>query len=139
MEGYEPAKDVLEWFEHGVDIKKFMNLLRDLMWEMVKMEIRSFTIKLFKVKAKHKRDEEKLLSSTLAQVSTKLQTVYSEDDNAELKQIKINLSEFVTERMLCAKEYSRIGIYKNIRRCHRMPGAETRLTSLPSTIRSDAS
>ena len=24
LDGYEPAKDVLEWLEHGVDIKKFM-------------------------------------------------------------------------------------------------------------------
>ena len=24
MDGYEPAKDVLEWLEHGVDVKKFI-------------------------------------------------------------------------------------------------------------------
>ena len=24
LDGYEPARDVLEWLEHGVDIKKFM-------------------------------------------------------------------------------------------------------------------
>ena len=28
LDGYKPAKDVLEWLEHGVDVKKFMKAFR---------------------------------------------------------------------------------------------------------------
>ena len=69
-----------------------------LLWEMVKMEITSLTTVFSKTKARCKQDEEKLLSSRLAQLSTKLQTAYSEDDKNELEQIKIKLSEIATER-----------------------------------------
>ena len=61
---------------------------KGLFWEMVKMEIRGLTVRFSKLKAKRNRDEEKLLTFGFAQLSTKLQTAYSEDDKAELEQIK---------------------------------------------------
>ena len=68
---------------------------KGLFWEIVKMEIRSLTVRFSKLKAKRNRDEEKLLTSRFAQLSAKLQTAYSEDDKAELERIKIKLSDFL--------------------------------------------
>ena len=62
------------------------------------MEIRGLKVRFSKVKAKRNRDEEKLLTFRFAQLSTKLQTAYSEHDKAELKQIKIKLSDFQTKK-----------------------------------------
>ena len=32
LDGCEPAKDVLEWLEHGVDVKNSLSPLRDHLW-----------------------------------------------------------------------------------------------------------
>ena len=56
------------------------------------------TVRFSKLKAKRNRDEEKLLTSRFAQLSAKFQTVYSEDDKAELERIKIKLPDFQNEK-----------------------------------------
>ena len=86
---------------------------KGLLWEMVKMEIRSLTITFSKTKARRKRDEEKLLSSRLVQLNCKLQTAYSEDDKYELEQIKTKLSEIATERTRGAIVRSRARWYEH--------------------------
>ena len=50
-----------------------------------------FDQRFSKLKAKRNCDEEKLLTFRFAQLSAKLQIVYSEDDKAELERIKIKL------------------------------------------------
>ena len=82
-------------------------------WEMVKMEIRGLTVRFSKLKAKRNRDKEKLLTSRFAQLSAKLQTVYSEDDKAELERIKIKLSDFQTEKTRGAIIRSRARWYEH--------------------------
>ena len=32
LDGYEPTKDVLEWLDHGVDVKNSLSPLRDHLW-----------------------------------------------------------------------------------------------------------
>ena len=44
-----------------------------LYWEMIKMEIRAFTIAFSKKKAKRKRDEESILLSEMMRLQIKLQ------------------------------------------------------------------
>ena len=73
---------------------------KGLFWEMVKMEIRGLTVRFSKLKAKRNRDEEKLLTSRFAQLSAKLQTAYSEDDQGSLERIKIKLSDIQSEKTL---------------------------------------
>ena len=52
---------------------------KGLFWEMIKMEIRAFTIQFSqkKKKAKSKRDEEFALLSEMIKLQGKLQTAYS--------------------------------------------------------------
>ena len=86
---------------------------KGLFWEMVKMEIRGLTVRFSKLKAKRNHDEEKLLTSRFAQLSSKLQTAYSEDDKAELERIKIKLSDFQTEKTRGAIIRSRARWYEH--------------------------
>ena len=86
---------------------------KGLFWEMVKIEIRGLTVRFSKFKAKRNRDEEKLLTFRFAQLSAKLQTVYSEDDKAELERIKIKLSDFQTEKACGAIIRSRACWYEH--------------------------
>ena len=80
------------------------------------MEIRGLTVRFSKLKAKRNRDEEKLLTSRFAQVSAKLQTVYSKDDKAELERIKIKLSDFQTEKTRGAIIRSRARWYEHAKK-----------------------
>ena len=48
---------------------------KGLYWEMIKMEIRAFTIAFSKKKAKRKRDEESILLTEMRRLQTKLQTL----------------------------------------------------------------
>ena len=70
------------------------------------------TVRFSKFKAKRNRDEEKLLTFRFAQLSAKLQTVYSEDGKAELERIKIKLSDFQTEKIRGAIIRSRARWYE---------------------------
>ena len=86
---------------------------KGLFWEMVKIEIRGLTVRFSKFKAKRNPDEEKVLTFRFAQRSAKLQTVYSEDDKAELERIKIKLSDFQTEKACGAIIRSRARWYEH--------------------------
>ena len=77
------------------------------------MEIRGWTVRFSKLKAKHNHNEEKLLTSRFAQLSAKLQTANSEDDKAELGRIKIKLSDFQTEKTCGAIIRSRACWYEH--------------------------
>ena len=66
---------------------------KGLYWEMIKMEIRVFTIAFAKKKAKQKRDEESVLLSEMIKLQTNLQTSYSDSLKAELERIKFKLSK----------------------------------------------
>ena len=57
------------------------------------MEIRAFTIKFSKKKAKSKRDEEHALLSEMIKGQCKLQTEYSDSLRSELERIKTKLSK----------------------------------------------
>ena len=62
---------------------------KGLFWEMIKMEIRAFTIKFSKKKkAKSKRDEEYALLSEMIKLQCKLQTEYSDSLRSEYQAFK---------------------------------------------------
>ena len=65
---------------------------KSLFREMSKMEIRAFTIKYSKRKAKKKRDEEKALQTKLIDIQNKLQVNYNESDKTEMDKLKAKLS-----------------------------------------------
>ena len=65
---------------------------KGLFWEMIKMEIRAFTIKYSKRKAKKKRDEETALQTKLTSIQNKLQINYNESDKIEMDKLKARLS-----------------------------------------------
>ena len=71
---------------------------KGLHWEMIKMEIRAFTIKFSKKKAKRKRDEEIALLSEMTKIQTELQTSYSDSLKIELDRVKSKLSKIATVR-----------------------------------------
>lgn len=60
------------------------------------MEIRAFTIKFSKKKAKIKRDEESVLLSELIKLQSKLQTAYSESLRIDIERIKTKLSKIAS-------------------------------------------
>lgn len=65
-----------------------------LFWEMIQIQIRTFTIKFSefsKNKAKRKRDKESVLLSEMMKLQTKLQTTHSNSDKTELENIKTKL------------------------------------------------
>ena len=62
------------------------------------MEIRAFTIKFSKKKAKRKRDEEIALLSEMTKIQTELQTSYSDSLKIELDRVKSKLSKIATVR-----------------------------------------
>ena len=66
---------------------------KGLYWEMIKMEIRAFTIAFSKKKAKRKRDEESILLSEMMRLQTNLQASYSDSLKTELERIKSKLSK----------------------------------------------
>ena len=66
---------------------------KGLFWEMIKMEIRAFTIAFSKTTAKQKRDEESILLPEIMKLQTKLQTSYSDSLKTELERIKFKLSK----------------------------------------------
>ena len=68
---------------------------KGLYWEMIKMEIRAFTIAFSKKKAKRKRDEESILLSEMMKLQSKLRATYSDSLKAELERIKFKLSKIV--------------------------------------------
>ena len=68
---------------------------KGLYWEMIKMEIRAFTIAFSKKKAKRKRDEESILLSEMMRLQTNLdlQASYSDSLKTELERIKSKFSK----------------------------------------------
>ena len=66
---------------------------KGLYWEMIKMEIRAFTIAFSKKKAKRKRDEESILLSEMMRLQTKLQTSHTDSLKTELERTKFKLSK----------------------------------------------
>ena len=66
---------------------------KGLYWEMIKMEIRAFTIAFSKKKAKRKRDEESILLSEMMRLQIILQASYSDSLKTELERIKFKLSK----------------------------------------------
>ena len=66
---------------------------KGLYWEVIKMEIRAFTMAFSKNKAKRKRDEESILLSEMMRLQNKLQTSYSDSLKTELEKIKSKLSK----------------------------------------------
>ena len=69
---------------------------KGLFWEMIKMEIRAFTIKFLKKKAKIKRDEESALLSEMIKLQRKLQTAFSESLRIDIERIKTKLSKIAS-------------------------------------------
>ena len=69
---------------------------KGLVWEMIKMEIRAFTIQFSKKKAKSRRDEESALLSEMIKVQCKLQTEYSDSLRSELERIKSKLTKIAS-------------------------------------------
>ena len=65
---------------------------KGLYWEMIKMEIRAFTIKYSKQKAKETHDEEKALLAKLVKLQANLQEHYNASDKIEMDRVKSNLS-----------------------------------------------
>ena len=66
---------------------------KGLYWEMIKMEIRAFTIKYSKQKAKATRNEEKRLRLRLEQLQESLGKKYSDTEKAEMNKIKTKLEK----------------------------------------------
>ena len=66
---------------------------KGLFWEMVKMEIRAFTINYSKRKAKRVRDEEAALQMDLINIQNRLQATYSECDKVEMDRLKSKLAK----------------------------------------------
>ena len=78
-------------------IPEFVNKHREvndkgLFWEMIKMEIRAFTIKYSKQKAKKMHDEEAALQTELINIQNKLQANYNESYEREMDRLKTKLS-----------------------------------------------
>ena len=71
---------------------------KGLYWEMIKMEIRAFTIAFSKMKAKRKREEESTLLSEMMRLQTQLQASYSDSLKSELERIKSKLSKIVESK-----------------------------------------
>ena len=74
---------------------------KGLFWEMIKIEIRTFTIKFSKTKnkkqkAKSKREEESALLSEMIKLQCKLQTEHSDSLRSELERIKTKLSKIAS-------------------------------------------
>ena len=65
---------------------------KGLYWEMIKMEIRAFTIKYSKQKAKETHDEEKALLAKLVKLQANLQEHYNASDKIEMHRVKSKLS-----------------------------------------------
>lgn len=80
---------------------------------MIKMEIRAFTIKFSKKKAKIKRDEESALMSEMMKLQTKLQTTYSDSDKIELDKLKTKLSKIASVKTRGAIVRSRARWYEH--------------------------
>ena len=66
-----------------------------LFWEMIKMEIRTFTVKFSKRKAKQKRDDETTL---LSQLMVLLQEDFSDSVKNEMDKVKTKLAKIVASR-----------------------------------------
>ena len=66
---------------------------KGLHWEMIKKEVRAFTIAFLKKKAKRKRDEESIVLSEMMRWQTKLQTLYTDSLKTEMERIKFKLSK----------------------------------------------
>lgn len=80
------------------------------------MEIRAFTIKFSKKKAKRKRDEELALMSEMMKLQTKLQTTYSDSDKIELDKLKTKLSKIASVKTRGAIVRSRARWYASMAR-----------------------
>ena len=63
---------------------------------MIKIEIRAFTAKYSKKKARCRRDEESALSSEIIKLQCMLQTAYSDSLKSELERIKTKLSKIAS-------------------------------------------
>ena len=61
---------------------------KGLYWEMIKMEIRAFTIAFSKNKAKRNRDEESTLLSEMMRLQIQLQASYSDSLKSDLERTK---------------------------------------------------
>ena len=66
---------------------------KGLYWEMIKMEIRAFTIKYSKQKAKATHNEEKRLLIRLGQLQESLGRKYNDMDKVEMNKIKTKLEK----------------------------------------------
>ncbi|KAL9982975.1 hypothetical protein ACROYT_G005090 [Oculina patagonica] len=66
---------------------------KGLFWEMIKMELRAFTIKYSKRKAKKSRDEEASPKTRLISIQNKLQANHNESDKMEMDKLKAKLAE----------------------------------------------
>ena len=70
---------------------------KGLYWEMIKMEIRAFTIKYSKQKTKETHDEEKTLLAKLVKLQANLQEHYNASDKIEMDRVKSKLCN-ISER-----------------------------------------
>ena len=84
-----------------------------LYWEMIKMEIRAFTIKFSKEKAKQKCNEEKALLSEMTKIQIKLQTSYSDSLKSDMEKIKSKLSRIASVKTRGAIVRSRTRWYEH--------------------------
>ena len=71
---------------------------KGLYWEMIKMEICTFTRTFSKKKAKRKRDEKLILLSEMMGLQTKLQALYNNSRKSELERKKFKLSKIASIR-----------------------------------------
>jgi len=85
---------------------------KGLFWKMIKMELRAFTIKFSKKKAKIKRDEESALLSEMIKLQHKLQTAYSESLRIDIERIKTKLSKIASVKTRGTIIRSRVSWYE---------------------------
>jgi len=71
---------------------------KELLWEMIKMEIRATTIIFTKRKAKQKRDEEKDLLARFNSLQSQLRSNFNESIKVELDRVKHKLEKITAAR-----------------------------------------
>ncbi|KAL9965225.1 hypothetical protein ACROYT_G028996 [Oculina patagonica] len=86
---------------------------KGLFWEMIKIEIRAFTIQFSKKKAKSKRDEESALLLEMTKLQCKLQTEYSDSLKSDLERIKSKLTRIASVKTRGTIIRSRVRWYEH--------------------------
>ena len=86
---------------------------KGLYWELIKMEICTFTISFSKKKAKRKQDKKSILLSEMMRLQTKLQALYNNSRKSELERKKFKPSKIASIRTWGRITRSRAPWYKH--------------------------